>query len=446
MERIIRCQIGSALSNHCRLSKCQHGFCPNHSTISLLLSVIHNWALCLESQSTIHCIFLDYAKAFDSVPHERLLIKLNAIGITGSLLNWLRGFLTNQHQRVVVNSCYSDWLLVLSRVPQGSVLGPLLFLLYINDLHEVISHSELNVFADDVALYKEIKSSSDYNLLQEDLNNVFFWSEHWQLRLGPPKCEALCISNKRSPITTTYSVNDIPLQWSTSVRYLRLHSTTNLCWSKHCKIIAARTTKCLNYLRHTLWSAPPQVKSTAYRCVVCPLLEYGWNPFTQKNIQLLENIQRCAACRVCGSRWDPSMFSWTKSSDQCLEQLRWPSLKSRHDYLSVNLLYDIINNKIAVKFSDFCSFVSSCTRRHSLSILPLQSTINALRYSFFGNTPFIWNNIPFDTLIFLALIGVMIIFLAIRMSRNSMIQYKNVFYFSMLMSQHVSDQVHPPMY
>ena len=180
-------------------------------------------------------------------------------------------------------------------------------------------------------------------------------------------------------------MNDIPLRWSTSIRYLRLHITTNLCWSIHCKIIAAKATKCLNYLRHTLWGAPPQVKSTAYRCVVRPLLEYGcqlWNPFTQKNIQLLENIQRRAACWVCGSRWDPSVFSWTKSSDQCLEQLRWPSLKSRRGYLSVNLLYDIINNKIAVKFSDFCSFMSSSMRRHSLSILPLQSTINALRYSF----------------------------------------------------------------
>ena len=96
MERIIRCQIGSALFSSCRLNDCQHGFCPHRSTISLLLTVIHNWALCLEHQSTVHCLFLDYAKAFDSVPHERLLIKLNAIGVTGTLQKWLRGFLTNR--------------------------------------------------------------------------------------------------------------------------------------------------------------------------------------------------------------------------------------------------------------------------------------------------------------------------------------------------------------
>ena len=94
-----------------------------------------------------------------------------------------------------------------------------------------------------------------------------------------------------------------------------------------------------------------------------------------------------------------SVFSWTKSSDQCLNLLGWPSLrKVRRDYLSVNLLYDIINSKITFKFSDFCSFVSSQTRQHSLSIFPLQTTVNSLRHSFFGNVPFIWNKIPFKIL------------------------------------------------
>ena len=149
-----------------------------------------------------------------------------------------------------------------------------------------------------------IKSSVDCDLLQEDLNSVYFWSDRWQLRLSPPKCEALSITNKRCPITTTYTVNGVPLRWSTSVRYLGLHITSNLCWSKHCVIIAAKATKCLNYLRHTLWGATPQVNSLAFRCVVRPIMEYGcqlWNPFTQKDIQLLETIQRRAACWVCGS-------------------------------------------------------------------------------------------------------------------------------------------------
>ena len=97
----------------------------------------------------------------------------------------------------------------------------------------------------------------------------------------------------------------MPLRWSTSVCYLGLHITSNLCWFNHCKNVAAKATKCLNYLQHTLWGATPQVKSMAYRYIVRPLLEYGCpicNPFTQKDIKLLDNIQRCAARWVCDSR------------------------------------------------------------------------------------------------------------------------------------------------
>jgi len=146
---------------------------------------------------------------------------------------------------------------------------------------------------------------------------------------------------------------------------------------------------------------PPHKSNLWHIDVVHPVVEHGcqlWNPFTHKDIQLLETIQRCAARWVCGSRWDPSVFCWSKSSDQCLHQLGWPSLGLRREYLLVNLLDDIIHNKIAIKLSDFCSFVSSCTRQHPLSIFPLQSTINCLRYSFFGNISFIWNKIPCEVL------------------------------------------------
>ena len=132
------------LSRSNRLSVHQFGFRPNHSTVSLLLSAVHDWALNLEHRHTSHCLFLDFAKAFDTVPHERLLLKLNAIGFTGKLLNWFRGFLTTRYQRVVVNGSHSSWLTVKSGVPQGSVLGPLFFLIYVNDVHDVVFHSNTN--------------------------------------------------------------------------------------------------------------------------------------------------------------------------------------------------------------------------------------------------------------------------------------------------------------
>ena len=150
---------------------------------------------------------------------------------------------------------------------------------------------------------------------------------------------------------------------------------------------------------NTLYGVPLQLLNLLLIGVLCtPLLEYGCQLCNHKNIQLLERIQHCAACWVYGSRWDPSISTWTKPSDQCLEELGWPSLKSHHDYLSVSLLYDIIHNKITVKFNDFCSFVYSCTRYHSFCIALLQSIIISFHFFVFGNTPFIWNKIPFSIL------------------------------------------------
>lgn len=184
MERIICKQLTAALEQSAHLSNTQFGFRANHSTVSLLLSAVHDWSLCLELRSSVHCIFLDFAKAFDSVAHEHLLIKLQCIGINGELLQWIRSFLTHRLQGVVVNGTYSDWLSVRSGVPQGSVLGPLLFLLYIDDLHSIVKHSKLKLYADDVALYREIKSEADCQLLQDDLDPICGWANKWQLRLN----------------------------------------------------------------------------------------------------------------------------------------------------------------------------------------------------------------------------------------------------------------------
>ena len=176
-----------------------------------MLTAVHDWETSLEKRHSIHCLFLDLAKAFDSVPHSCLLLKLECLGIRGSLLSWLEYFLTRRFQWVVINGAFSDWLPVLSGVPQGSVLGPLLFLLYMNDINHCLSYSSVQMFADDIALYKGIRSPTDCDLLQVDLNQVYAWSRKWLLNLNPSKCDSMCISYKCSPPLAKYTLGNQPL-------------------------------------------------------------------------------------------------------------------------------------------------------------------------------------------------------------------------------------------
>ena len=169
---------------------------------------------------------------------EHLLLRLDLLGIRGDLLTWFRAFLTCQRQRVVINGQTSSWLDIRSGVPQGSVLGPLLFVLYIDGL----TNSTLKIFADDVTLYKVVADASDCHVLQEDLTRIFGWTVAWQVQWNPGKCEVLNISNKRAPIQFDYSIGRGIIQWKPFVRYLGIHVNSKLTWSDHCRIIASKAT------------------------------------------------------------------------------------------------------------------------------------------------------------------------------------------------------------
>jgi len=157
-RRIMHSELTAVLESHHLISTHQFSFRKNHSTTHLLLEAIHDWAKALECHDSIHCLFLDFAKAFDSVPHHQLLLKLQSLDVSGDLLDWNKCFLTTRSQRVVINGQYSEWLPVVSGVPHCFILGPLLFILYIDD---VVEHSSINFSADDLSLYYQISCYDD---------------------------------------------------------------------------------------------------------------------------------------------------------------------------------------------------------------------------------------------------------------------------------------------
>ena len=166
----------------------QHGFREKLSCETQLIQATHDWAKVLNRGGQTDVLLLDFSKAFDKVPHHRLSVKLDHYGIRGKTLTWIQSFLSGREQCVVVNGTKSKWSPVTSGVPQGSVLGPTLFLIYINDIASDVT-STLCLFADDSILYKEIKSTEDQLQLQNDLQKVFNWAGKWQMSFNASKCE-----------------------------------------------------------------------------------------------------------------------------------------------------------------------------------------------------------------------------------------------------------------
>ena len=168
----------------------QHGFVPGRFCVTQLLCVMEMWTNSLNSREEIDCIYLDFQKAFDTVPHARLISKLKAYGMEGPLIRWITNFLSNRIQRVVVNNEMSTWSTISSGIPQGSVLGPTFFGVFINDIPDSIN-STVNVFADDTKLFRSVTSDEEHVVLQSDLDMLADWSETWQLKFNASKCKVL---------------------------------------------------------------------------------------------------------------------------------------------------------------------------------------------------------------------------------------------------------------
>ena len=176
--------IMSHLDHHKLLSDRQHAFRKSHSCETQLATVIDDWAKILDNQGQVDTFILDFEKAFDTPPHELLKSKLFSYGIGGKTIKWIDAFLCYRQQRVVVNGVKSDWAPVVSGVPQGTVLGPLLFSLHINDITSDIE-SEIRLFADDCVCYREIKNVEDTVKLQKDIDRLGSWARKWGMRFQP---------------------------------------------------------------------------------------------------------------------------------------------------------------------------------------------------------------------------------------------------------------------
>ena len=219
LEHILCSNIMAHLDEHKLLSDRQHAFRKGHSCETQLTTVINDWAKILDNRGQVDTFILDFEKAFDTPPHELLKSKLFSYGIGGKTLKWIDSFLCFRQQRVVVNGVKSDWAPVLSGVPQGTVLGPLFFSLYINDISSDIE-SEIRLFADDCVCYREIKDDEDTMKLQSDIDRLGSWARKWGMRFQPVKCNMVQLTRKRiKKIHASYILEGTDLENVESIKY-----------------------------------------------------------------------------------------------------------------------------------------------------------------------------------------------------------------------------------
>ena len=200
MESIIKDALLKKTQEANFISRFQHGFLPKRSCLTNLLETFEAWTGLLDEGFAVDVIYLDYKKAFDTVPHQKLLIKLREYGFESRLVEWIRAFLSKRKMRVIVNGCSSGWVGVLSGVPQGSVLGPLLFLLYVNDIPDWVT-GNVRMFADDTKIWRKIEGREDSEELQKDLDRLNEWSEEWLMQFNPDKCRVMHLGGERNTAT-----------------------------------------------------------------------------------------------------------------------------------------------------------------------------------------------------------------------------------------------------
>jgi hypothetical protein len=294
LEKIIKKAIMSFMFVCGHIRKEQHGFLPGRSCYTNLLETIDLLTSKMANKRWLDIIFLDFEKAFDTVPHRRLIKKLIAYGIRGKLLKWLESFLSGRKQRVVIGDKKSSWTEVSSGVPQGSVLGPLLFIIYINDLVRELK-SIVKIYADDTKLIADVQEPEGAKQLQEDLNRINEWTKRWLIKLNSQKCKVMHIG-KKNP-SRLYSIEGTRLAESRCERDLGIIVTSNLKWNEQCQKAAGEANRVLGMLKKAFVSKESILWKKLYTTYVRPHLEYAiqaWSPYCKRDIKVLEKVQRRA--------------------------------------------------------------------------------------------------------------------------------------------------------
>ncbi|KAL5268247.1 hypothetical protein ACHWQZ_G002197 [Mnemiopsis leidyi] len=401
-ERVVRKHMVQYLEANNLLSDKQHGFRSNRSCLTQMLDHFDSIFEGLTKGNDTDSIYLDFAKAFDKVDLDLLLRKLKRYGFHQKLIGWIQSFLTDREQVVVVNGVHSNSAKVLSGVPQGSVLGPLFFLLFINDLEEVVKASKVSFFADDTRVSKQISRFEDCALLQADLLRIIEWANRNNMKLHEQKFELLNHLHNRKNSTSElpfyietllYKVSgEVTLYPVEHVRDLGVVVSSDLSWSRHISNMVTKARSTLSWVFSVFKTRDRTVMITLYKSLVRSLLEYCcplWDPTRVTEMQMLEGVQRTFTSCIGGLK---DMNYWER-----LVHLQLMSLQRRRERYTILMMWKILHNVVP----NCCDIEFIDTSRHGTkAVIPSLSKCSSLRNqtlydsSFAVRGPKLWNKVP----------------------------------------------------
>ena len=342
-EKVIRNRLANHLDNNNSFNKNQHGFRKGRSCLTQLLAHHDNILNLLEQGYNVDVVYLDFAKAFDKVDHNILLHKLKNLGINGKTLRWIQNFLQDRVQRVVVNGMLSTPHQVISGVPQGSVLGPLLFLVLIGDIDDAVLHSLIASFADDTRATKGIKTELDAAELQNDLFRIYDWSQKNNMQFNSLKFELMRYGNNNElKESTTYITPNWELIESTpTVKDLGITMENNCSFQQHINNITESAKRMSAWVFRTFATRERLPLMTLYKSLVRPLVEYSsalWSPISKADINRLEDVQRSFIRKINGVSSDYKT---------ALKQLNLYSLERRRERYITMHVWKMLENLTA---------------------------------------------------------------------------------------------------
>ena len=347
-ERIAFKNLYNHLLTNNLLYKYQSGFLPQHSTVFQLIDIYHNICQSFDNQQFSCMVFCDVSKAFDRVWHKGLIFKLKQHGIDGEFLKWLTDYLSERQQKVIIRGCISSPKPINAGVPQGSVLGPLLFLIYVNDIADSLL-SITRLFADDSSLFYSASSLDDIQgLINHDLILLSQWAKQWLVTFNPSKTEAILFTLKNLTYMPLLKFENTFIKFVESHKHLGLTLSFNGKWTDHLDNVKSSAAKVLGIMRKLKFSLSRSALNQIYFSYLLPTLEYAssvWDGCSVQNAEMLDKIQNEAARIVTG-------LTRSVSLENLYKECGWVSLSERRKQQKLNFMFKVHQGQVPNYISD----------------------------------------------------------------------------------------------